>query len=181
MAHQRQLIREAVRAQLLGKTAAADRVYETRTVPWRTVELPAISIYTLDETIDPDSRQTAPRELTRQLRLQVLGVVRVGANVDDQLDALAEEVERAIDADPNFAGTAFDSILQSVQLAVDIQGDRPVGELQMVYAVTYNTDAPKAADITPPLVDFGRAHITTDLGGTTHADDQAVDDVVVPT
>jgi hypothetical protein len=178
MAHQRQLIREAVKAQLLGKTAAGARVFESRMAPWRTVELPAISVYTLDETVDPDSQATAPRELTRTLRLQVLGVVQLKDDVDDRLDALALEVERALDADPNFSGTAFDSILQSVQLAIDTQGDRPVGELQMIYSVTYHTDAPAAADV--PLGDFSKAHVVTDLGGTTHTGDQAVDDLAVP-
>jgi hypothetical protein len=179
MAHQRQLIREAVRAQLLGKTAAAARVHETRMVPWRQVELPALSVYALSERIDADSQKTAPRELTRTLKLRVVGVVRFKDNIDDALDELALQVERALDADPNFGGTAFDSILSDVELGVDEESGKPLGVLEMTYTVTYHTDAPAAADVAP-LADFATAGITTDLSGTTAPGNQAQDVVAVP-
>lgn len=179
MAHQRQLIREAITAQLRGKTAAEARVFETRMLPWRDLELPAVAVYALDETVDPDSKATAPRELTRQLRLQVLGVVKGAKDVDDRLDALSLELERAIDADPYFGDTVFDSILQSVELGIDEQGDRQVGFARMIYAVTYHTDAPAAVD--NPLGDLKTVDVKTDLSGTTNAGNQTEDRITVPT
>lgn len=184
MAHQRQLIREAVKAQLVGtaptyRTGAGARVYETRMAPFRRLELPAIAVYVLEESIDPASKSRAPRELTRNLQLQVVAVVEASAAVDDAMDAIALEIERALDADRWFGGTAGDSILSSVQMGIDDEGGKPVGAVQMVYAVTYRTDAPSAADL-PPLPDFSKAHVETSLGGGVHPANRAVDDVAVP-
>lgn len=180
MAHQRQIIREAVKAQLLGKTAAGARVYETRLLPFRQLELPAIAVYTLEESVDPASKSTAPRELTRTLQLAIEAVVKAATNVDDALDAIALEIEKAMDADPYFGGAAGESILASSQLGVGEEGNQPVGHLLLTYTVTYRTFAPDAADL-PALPDFSKAHAETSLGGVQASADRAVDDVAVPT
>ena len=180
MAHQRQLIREAAKAALVGKTAAGPRVYETRTTPWLRAQLPAIAVYTLDETVDPESRKTAPRELTRNLKLAVEAVVEQGTNVDDGLDAISLEIERALHADPTFGDVCADSVLSGTELAVGDAGSRPIGVATLTYAVTYRTWAPDAADLAP-LDDFATAGITTDLSGTTAPGNQAQDVVAVPT
>src|SRR5918912_779283 len=108
MAHQREVIRKAVQGQLLAaNTAAQDRVFATRLVPYRRMQLPAFAVYTPEEPVDPASQRTAPRELKRNLRLVVEAAVNEGAilraapvqNVDDALDDLALDIERAIDAD----------------------------------------------------------------------------------
>lgn len=179
MAHQRQLIREAARAQLLGKTAAGARVAETRMSPWRRPELPAISVYSLEEAVDAGSKLTAPRELTRNLQLAVVAGVEGGANVDDAMDSIAEEIERALHADPYLGDTCGDLVLASTELGIDEDGTRPIGYVRLTFAVTYRTWAPDAADATLPA-DFATAHIETSLGGTAAPADRAVDDVAVP-
>jgi len=179
MAHQRQVIREAVKAALVGKTAAGPRVYETRTTPWLRVQLPAISVYTLEETVDPESRKTAPRELTRTIKLAVQAVVEQGINMDDALDAISLEIERAMHADPSFGDTCSDSVLAATEQLYEDGGNRPIGAAILTYSVIYFTDAPAAADLAP-LDDFATAGITTDLSGTTDPDDQAQDVVAVP-
>lgn len=179
MAHQRQLIREAVKAQLVGKTSAGARVYETRVVPWARMSLPVLAVYTLKESVDPTSRASAPRELARSAELVVEGVVEAGENVDDALDELALEVERALHADPTFAGTASDSILASTDLEVGEEGGKPVGFFRLTYTVTFYTYAPEAADV--PLQDFATADVRHELGGNVHPDNQAHDVVAVPT
>lgn len=180
MAHQRQLIREAVKAQLLGKTAAAARVYETRVVPWKRLELPAVAVYALEETVDRASQSTAPRELRRQLKLAIEVAVKAGTNLDDALDAVALEVERALHADPTFGDTASDSILESTQISLAEEGDTLIGLALLTFSVTYFTMAPEAADV-DLVTDFSKAHIATSLGAAVHPDNQAVDDLVVPT
>lgn len=185
MAHPRREIREAVRALLVGKTAAGSRVYETQMVPYRAVQLPAIAVFATSETVDPESQETAPRELKRTLRLVVAGFVKSagftaeGDNVDDAMDDLALEIEKAMHADPYFGGAAGDSILASVELDVDEEGGKMVGGVRLTYSVTYRTDAPAAADL-PPLDDLTKVDVKTDLGGTTHAGNQAEDLIPVP-
>lgn len=178
--HQRKLIRDAVVAQLTGKTDAELRVYPTRELPLKVAELPAVCIYTLEETVSPESRSSSPRRLTRSLQLGVEIIVRATEAVDDALDALSLQVEVAIDADPRFGDTCIDSILSSVQIGIDNEGNRPTGRCLMSYAVEYETEAPAAAD-QPALPDFERAHVETNLSGDQAAADRAVDDIAIPT
>lgn len=141
--HQRQAIREAVVAQLRGKTGAEDRVFTTRAVPWKKTELPGIAVYTLEEAVG--SARTLPRELVRTLTLAVLGVVSDGVdagNTDDQLDALALEIESAMHADPTFGGSpAEDSMLTSTAIEVTEDQGRPLGVVRLTYEVRYYTPA----------------------------------------
>lgn len=178
MAHQRQVIREAVKAQLLGRTAAGPRVFETRELPLKRLELPALSVYALEEAVDAASASTAPRELKRRLQLAIEGVVVLGADIDDALDALALQVERAVDADETFGGAASDSILTSTEIGIKTEAERPTGHIRLTYAVTYFTDAPAAAD-QPTLQDFLTADVKTNLSGTTAPGNQAEDRVTV--
>lgn len=101
MAHQRKLIRKSVVALLVsGGTAAGARVKSTRVEPHKKSQLPAIAVYTLKEPVDPASKDTAPRELTRDLKLEVVGWVGVTDpdTVDDAMDDLAEQIEAAMEA-----------------------------------------------------------------------------------
>lgn len=176
-AHPRQQIREAVKALLLNQTAAGSRVSETRVISYRKSELPAVSIYIPVESVEPDeSRNTAPRELTRTAQLVIEGVVQQTANVDDALDALALEIETAMHADETFGGKADDSILESTEATLTEDGDRLVGVVRLVYSVEYRTFAPEAVT----LDDFNRADIRYDKGGAVHVDNEANDKVEVP-
>lgn len=175
MLHQRQLIREAAKAALLGKTAAGDRVYETRVLPLRRIDLPAISIYTMEETVEPESRTTAPRELKRTVQLNIHAFVEEGDNVDDAMDALAMQIERAIHADDTLGGTASDCILASTELDVGEEGQRLVGTVVLTYEVDYYTYAPAEAPAEAGVADFERADIRYTPGLSVHEEDQARD------
>jgi hypothetical protein len=147
--------------------------------PFRQLELPAIAIYALEESVDPESASTAPRELTRKLQLAIEIVVVANADVDDALDDLCAAVEKAIDADEWFGGTCAGSILASTAIGISEEGNRPTGHAVLTYAVTYRTDAPAAADL-PALADFSKAHVETSLAGAQAPADRAVDDIPVP-
>lgn len=158
--HQRKVIRDVVVGLLLGRTAAELRVLASRVVPYRKNELPAISVYTLDETVDGDSASTAPRELTRDLKLEIAGWVAHipdGPLVDDAMDALALEIETAMDADPFLAGAVGDSILEGTTMAIRGEGDALMGIVTLTYAVTYRTLAPE-----PPALDSLDDFLTAD-------------------
>ncbi len=176
--HQRQIIRGAVQAILLAKTAAGAQVFKTRMVPYRKLELPAIAIYALQEPVDPESKNAAPRELTRNLQLVVEAAVKADEGVDDALDAIALEIERAMHADPTLGGAASDALLSNTELTVveESQGrmlEQPLGIATLTYAVRYYTYAPDAADVT--LDDLRTVDAKTSLGGAVAAGDQAED------
>jgi hypothetical protein len=163
MAHQRRIIREAVKAALVAAgTSAGSRVFETRMVPWSRVELPAIAVYSSDETTDPDSQQTAPRELKRTLQLAIECMVEGVVDLDDAMDAMAVQIERAMHRDPTFGGACGDSLLTSCELDLAEVGAKELGMLRMVYTVTYYTAAPEAEDVTLSDLKTIDAHYSPD-------------------
>jgi hypothetical protein len=172
--HPRQLIRNAVVAALLQKTAAEDRVIADRNSPWQSKkQLPAISVYTLQEDVEKFNA-SADQHLKRTIALAVQAtVVDDEETVDDALDALALEIETAMHADETFGDAADESILRGVRLEFPQPTAFPVGVLLMVYSVTYYSDAPDTRDLV--LDDFKTADIRTNLGGTQELADEAHD------
>lgn len=183
MAHQRKLIRDAVKAALIGTapgyaTAAGARVESQRVFAWKENQLPAISVYTVEEPVDPSSRNTAPRTLKRNLQLAIECAVKAGTNVDDAIDALAEQVERAMHFDETFGGVCGDSILSATDIEVATEGGLLVGMCRLLYAVTYNTGAPEAEDL--ELDNFESAGIRTNLSNGQDVEDEPLNEVELP-
>jgi hypothetical protein len=101
VAHPRELIRKAVVAILVAaNTAAASRVRATRIEPNKKSQLPALAVYTMSEEVNKDNELFEPRELERMLKLEIVGwVAHADSNpADEQMDALAAQVEAAMDA-----------------------------------------------------------------------------------
>lgn len=170
--HQRQAIREAVKAAIVSAgTSAADRVYETQTTPWERVQLPAISVYTTSEAVD--TKQSAPRELTRTLQLEVVAAVEASDNVDDAMDDIAVQIERAMHTDDSFGGVCDRSYLTATENTVVEFGRKPIGFVSLVYDVIYYTYAPDAADTVLP--DLSTVDVKYSLGNAQPAGDQAED------
>jgi hypothetical protein len=173
MAHQRQIIRDYVIAQLIvANTAAGARVTNSRRDDYRKGDLPAISVYTDEETVDQEQSNTAPREYTRDLTMDIVGWVFPGDNVDNGLDDLAVQIEAMMDGDrylgtiPPLADTAraANTTLQSTKRAIRNEGDTPVGVIKLSYLVTYRWFAPQA----PTLADdFLTADTKYPLAGST--------------
>lgn len=171
--HQRRLIRDAVVAALkAANTSAGERVFPMRDDPWKRIGLPGVAVMTPSET--SDDQQSAPRELKRSMRLELQAAVEQSDSVQDDIDALALELERAMHSDPTFGGTCSDSTLIASSTIVDgMAGSRPVGALGLTYRVTYYTDAPAAADVT--VDDLKTVDVKTSLGGVQASADQAED------
>lgn len=171
--HERQAIRDAVVAALTGETAAGARVEASRFEPAQTDELPMVCVYTLEESVEGSSANTAPRELTRTLRVAVDAYAGVPANgdIDTSLDDLALEIETAMDADLNFSGNAAESLLSSTEVMIDMTGERPFGCAHLVYEMTYRT----YQRIPAPGDAFDSVDVHYSLSGDQAADDQAND------
>lgn len=166
-----------MREQLLGKTRAEDRVWASRTKPWREADLPGIDIFPVDEQVDEDSRTTAPRRLGRGLRLAVVAVVATRDGLYDELDELAAEIEAAVNVNEKLGGAAEDAIL--VSSAFGTAGEREeYGAVRLTYEVSYSTCA--AEDAPPAGPDFKTAHVRHNLGANVHQDDEAQDEIHLP-
>lgn len=143
VAHPRKLVRDAVVALLTNATSAGSRVFPTRIEPIRKAQLPAIAVYTLSEESAPET-DSAPRELARIVRVEIAGFVAHtnAIPVDDAMDALAEQIESAMDADRYLDGAAYDSVLEGTELQVredDARSDPLLGIITLTYAVEYRT------------------------------------------
>lgn len=154
MAHPRKLIRQAVVALLASaNTAAGSRVQGTRVEPHKRAQLPAISVYSLREPVDQGlSANTSPRELTRDVKVEIVGwVAHTDAlPVDDAMDDLAEQIESAMDANPELGGKAADSILEETVMQVledDGRSDPLIGIVTLTYSVTYRTSPAAPANL----------------------------------
>lgn len=136
--HKRKLIRDAIAAALSAAPGLASRVATNRTRPTEAKELPVVLVYTLQEAAERiDLRRTLSRTLT-------IGIeARTGAsgNLDDALDDLCRTIERAMAADPKFAGKALDSALSETSIGLDGDGETRQAIATMTYTVVYLTDA----------------------------------------
>ena len=172
MAHPRKLIRQTVTALLANAgTVAGARVRSTRVDPHKRSQLPAISVYTLGETTEGDSAQTAPIELTRNLKLEIAAWVAHSdeLSVDDAMDDVAEEIEAAMASDYYLVDTVAAQMLESCAMQLveeDGRSDPLVGIVILTYAITYRT-YPLEAGATP-TPDFVTVDATQTLvGGVT--------------
>jgi hypothetical protein len=164
MAHPRTLVREAVIAALTNTTAAGVRVTDTKVEPHRKHQLPAISVYTLHELARPDSEMAEPRELTRDVKVEIVAWVAPTLTVSaaKAMDNIALEIEVVMDAQRYLSGAAGDSILEDTEMQIveDDGGDPLIGIIVLTYSVTYRTQPSDSV-----LDDFLRAKATYSVGG----------------
>ena len=90
--HIRQQIRERAGTVLTGLTTTGNNVFETRIYPLSNTNLPALAIYTKNETSEPIVISTN-RLMSRELELIVEVYVKQTSNFDDQVDKICKEVE----------------------------------------------------------------------------------------
>lgn len=140
MAHPRKIIRAAVKARLLNTTVAEDRVFATMT-PIANIETvlsdegPLIMVYVRGE-----SKVEYPNQgeggCWRTLELAIEGL-SVGAEVDDLLDGMAEQIEARMDS---FVVTDFpsgDFKLTETQIDVTDAFERVLGGIFLTYEFRY--------------------------------------------
>lgn len=99
--HMRALIRMGMVSVFLADSSIAasmgDRIFPNRVEQWWSDELPAIGVYTLHEDNITTDKNPDPEE--RKLTMAVEALTQATERLDDQLDALALLVERAMSID----------------------------------------------------------------------------------
>lgn len=155
MSTQRKLIRKAAAAALLNRTLVGANVFASRSAPmWEDYELPAICIYGTRETIT--LQDESPRKYRRELELRI-EVAATGADADDQLDDIGNQVEQCIGRSNRLTyakeQTVADILLAGEQLEYRTEGKRTIGALVISYTVTYYSYEPDELD-SEPVDDF---------------------------
>ena len=138
MAHVRKAIREHVVTTITSLATTGSNVYETRYFPLQTGNLPALIVYTLDETVEDYTIWQNTRTQLRSLNLIIEAHCRGTANIDDTLDTIAEEVEEAMVTDISRGGNAKDTKLVSTEVDFDTASQK-TGLMRLTYLISYNT------------------------------------------
>lgn len=157
--HPRQIIREAVVALLLSKTAAGTRVWPSRMRHVSSRDLPAIGVYTTEEA-SPLS-DASPRKYERTVTVVVDCIVAGDSGLDDALDALVLQVEDLLMADPTWGGKADDSALMRTTIGLVSNGRTEDGCATLEFEADYET-SPGQVDPSS-LDDFATAGVDYDL------------------
>lgn len=138
MAHVRKAIRENIVTTLTGLSTTGSSVYETRVFQINYAKLPALMVYTQDETIVEHTITSSSRTQHRQLTCIIEGHIKGSANIDDTIDTISEEVEEAMATDRTRGGNAKDTKLQSTEVEFE-EATQKVGLVRFTYIVDYVT------------------------------------------
>lgn len=143
--HVRKQIRNAAKEALIGLGTTGERVFVSRVYPLDKAKLPGLLIFTPGED---SGREDSPTELMRDMTLQVHGIVRISTSIEDELDDIALEVEKALDALGLVSGLAkiYHGIQGTVSTLAGEDNDQPHGAIAMEFLYTYRT-ATGAPDI----------------------------------
>lgn len=153
MKHQRQQIREAAKAMMLGQGPWLERVYtnRNRALSQRPSQrsdrsqLPALVIYTREEKAEIFN--VAPREYKCRVELVLEVVADATEEVDDLLDDAAQLIERILGRDDTIGGTADDCEYLATNMVIIEQGvERAIGASALTFEVTYYRMAPDGPD-----------------------------------
>lgn len=138
MAHVRKQIRDKVAALLSANVSLVKRrVYTTRVHPLNDTNLPAISVYTGSES--SDRLQAGVTDMIRELSLEIDCYVRETSSFDDDVDAIAVQVEEAMAGNFTLDGLAKFTVLTSTQIQFDGDADQILGIAKLTYSVRYVT------------------------------------------
>ena len=136
MTHARTQIRQAVLALLTGSTTAGSNVFEARVYPIDEPKLPALLVYTKQETVGEQS-MSRPRTQHRELMVTVEAYVKARGNIDQDTDTLALEVEQLIAADPTLGGLVKDTALDTTETQFSDDGEKPIAVAVLTFSVLY--------------------------------------------
>lgn len=175
-------IRQKVAAALLAaNTGAGVNVFASRATPISAEQLPAILVYTREETVEVFNE--APRELRRLLSLGIEIAAAANEALDDTLDDLAQEVEAVMSEQQTFRDpltgddTISDAVLERAEITLVGEGDRQHGSCVLTYRVTYFTE--DVADASG-LDAFETAHIEHKIAGSTATSPGIADTISLP-
>lgn len=143
--HVRQQIREAIVCELLELDNIDSRVYPFQVFAKSDEELPAISVLTPVDVIDPDTRTTSTFQ-TRVLTVFLEIRVKISDTYADLVDTIAMDAEETlIDAFENRPETQIAQLLvdldqHAFEIEVSAELDRPVALGTMTFFAQYKYD-----------------------------------------
>lgn len=138
MSHVRQQIRDRVATLVTGLPTTGTSVYKMRRYALDDAKLPAICVYTMDES---SSLITIGSRTLRRVINVVVDIIIKGSSttVSDSIDTICVSAEEAMAADFTLNGLAKSSVLTSSEIDVNVEGEKSIASARLVYAVEYIT------------------------------------------
>lgn len=143
MSHIRTELRNAVASTLTGLASTGSRVYKSRIYPIEAAKLPCLAIYVKSETIE-QSTMGAQKKL-RNIELVVECAASATADLDATLDTICDQVEIAMANNKNLNGLALEVLLESTEMDLNGDGEKPVGIARIQYRAIAFQDLPNPA------------------------------------
>ena len=138
MAHVRQQIRDRIVSVLKSNASLVKRrVFSSRVYALTEKDLPAITVYTGSEA---SALQTIGLKTSaRVVSVEVDIYVRATNNFDNDVDAIAVQIEEAIANDFNVNGLAKSAVLASSEINFSGEAEQPIGSAKLTFDVRYDT------------------------------------------
>lgn len=138
MAHVRKQIRDRIASVLsTSVTLVKRRVYATRVYPLTEEQLPALTVYTGAE--NSNRLNMGKTDLNRSLTIEVDIYTRTTKSFDDDVDAIAVQIEEAIANDFTVNGLAKEAVLTGTDIQFSGDAEQPVGVAKLTFTVRYVT------------------------------------------
>lgn len=137
MAHARKQIRDQLATMLAGLATTGANVFTSRVYALAANQLPALRIYTLNESVEEEGTIGGSRQRLRELEVAIEAIVKAASNPDDTVDQIALEVEKALAADKSLSGLAKDSYISSTEIELDGEQEQKLVIATMTWTVQY--------------------------------------------
>ncbi len=128
-------IRSALVTMLSGNTDAGTNVYPHRATNLWDSQLPAILIFTNQESAQPESLRSTRSIRTLELSIEVR--IKASTDVDSAIDALMGDIEDILTADRSLVGTVISSQLTNSEIRVDGSTDTEIGVGVLTFECKY--------------------------------------------
>ena len=166
MANKAAQIRAAIKTALLNQTDAGSRVYMNRARPTWQEELPILLVYTNSEEVTVH-QVSNPFTYKRTMNLSVEIALEADEDIDDDLDAVGEQVEYVLYQDHSLGELVEDTRLIGTEFSIDKDGDNLLGSLKLTFEVIYYSVAARDFEA---LTFLNKADIHYDLDGLPSGD-----------
>jgi len=138
MSHVRTQIRDEIVSRVTSCVIVGRNVFASRVYPLDESKLPGVCVYTENEEIDEDRGKQSSMQ-HRSVEVVLEGHDKLTAGVDDQLDAIAAEIETAVFSDRTLGGLAFAVDLDNTEVEIDAETEELIGVIKLTFRVLYLT------------------------------------------
>lgn len=182
MSSTRKSLRRTVQELLIDQTSAQGRVYRSAADLIAAAETPSLGVYTINDPAE--THEEGPRVYRRPCELLVEGIVArsSGADADDDLDDLAQQVFDIIESNLRSLVSLFDldhgaSGFLGEEMDVRAEGSKPTAASRMRWRLVYFQTRPGLAEGVAP---FAGADVEWEVPGTSPAELEAADAIDLP-